>query len=116
MHREWDRSERSKFVITGEEAWFVTVCRGGDAPRLGEMLLVVTGVDLSDDAAVREVDEKLEDGEVLLGYVSGKVVEIHSSLAAPYPSVLARLKEVFGDVRVTSSGWTMDTGEDREDG
>ncbi|WP_119066696.1 hypothetical protein [Rubrobacter indicoceani] len=115
MHQNRNRNTKSKFVITGAETWFVGLdgVEGVEAPSLIEMLVAAAGVDISDRAEVEAFDGKLENGKVLLGYVSDRVVEIHSPAAAPFPYVLRRVKDIFGNVRVMGPGWTMDTGEDR---
>ncbi len=88
----------NKFVITEAEAWFLPLEEGeATPPTLAEMLLAVLDGDLEDDGFVEEVDARLEDGRLLLGYVreSGEV-EIHSLVGAPNSAMRARIRDVFG--------------------
>ncbi len=88
----------NKFVITEAEAWFLPLGEGeATPPTLAEMLLAVLDGDLEDDGFVEEVDARLEDGRLLLGYMreTGEV-EIHSLVAAPNPAARARIRDVFG--------------------
>lgn len=115
MRREPERNAPNKFVVAEREAWFMPVEEG--VPSLAEMLRAIFGKKLDDGAFAAKLDEKLEDGRVILGYVRvyGEV-EVHSPLFAPQPRALRRLKEVFGDVRVEGMGWTASTGEKRKRG
>ncbi len=67
------------------------------APPLVEILVQVLRIDLADE----EVDARLEDGRILLGYYAsreGRDISVHSlpeSHDVPVP-VRKRLKEVFG--------------------
>lgn len=112
MRSEPKRNATNKFVITESGAWFVPVEEG--VPSLAEMLREIFGESLDAGEFAAKLDEKLEDGRVILGYVrkSGEV-EIHSPLFVPHPKALRRLKEVFGDVRVEGMGWTASTGAAR---
>lgn len=89
---------KNKFVITGDEAWFLAFEDGSSVPSLVEILVRVLGVDLADEGVVSGVDAKLEDGRILLGYVSedGKDVSVHSLPERQGLPVRRRLTEVFG--------------------
>ena len=87
----------NKFVITEAEAWFLPFEDNTQAPRLCEMLVAVLGKAFDNEEFSDELDARLEDGRLLLGYVreSGEV-EIHSLVSAPGPAARARIREVFG--------------------
>lgn len=88
----------NKFVITDTEVWFLPLEEGEtDPPLLAEVLLAVFGDQLDDEAFVEELDARLEDGRMLLGYVlKCGSVEVHSLVDDPSPAVRARLRELFG--------------------
>lgn len=88
----------NKFVITENEAWFLAYEDNANAPRLSEILAWMLRINLSDGEAVAEVDTKLEDGRILLGYVSreGNEVSVHLPPDSRDASVYRRLEEVFG--------------------
>ncbi len=89
---------KTKFMITDDEAWFLAFEDDASVPPLVEILVRVLGIDLADEGVVSEVDAKLEDGRILLGYVSedGKDVFVRS-LPDPHDvPVRRRLAEAFG--------------------
>ncbi len=89
---------KDKFVITDDEAWFLAFEDDLSVSPLVEILVRVFGIDLADEGVVSEVDAKLEDGRILLGYISedGKDISVHSLPASHNVSVRRRLKEIFG--------------------
>jgi len=84
----------NKFVITEAEAWFLLLEEGETAPPpLAEVVQVVLGENFHDE----DLDAKVDDGRVMLGYVrEGGEVEVHTLLDEPSPAVRAKLREVFG--------------------
>lgn len=88
----------NKFVITEAEAWFLPLEEGETAPpALAEVLLAVFGGELGNEDFVEELDARLEDGRILLGYVlKGGKVEVHCFVSTPNPATHARLREVLG--------------------
>lgn len=89
---------QNKFVITENEVWFLPIEDNVSATLLAEILVQVLRIDLSDEEAVAEVDAKLEDGRILLGYVSreGRGIFAHSLPGSHNVSARRRLKEIFG--------------------
>ncbi|MDP9439216.1 MAG: hypothetical protein M3P49_10795 [Actinomycetota bacterium] len=97
LHKEPVVGGQNKFVITEDEAWFLPFEDNTQAPRLYEMLMAIFGEALDDEEFSDELDARLEDGSLLLGYVrEGGAIEIHSLLDAPGPAAHARIREVFG--------------------
>src|SRR5215213_8949307 len=96
LHEHPVPGRKNKFVITEGEAWFLPFEDNTSVPSLGEILAEVLGIDLSDEEAVAEADAKLEDGRVLLGYVSadGRDVSVHSLPDPQNMTVRRRLAEV----------------------
>ncbi len=88
----------NKFVIKDDEAWFLAFEDDASVPPLVEILVRVLDIDLADEGVVSEVDAKLEDGRILLGYVSedGKDVSVRSLPERHDLPVRKRLTEVFG--------------------
>ncbi len=89
---------KTKFMITDDEAWFLAFEDDASVPPLVEILVRVLDIDLADEGVVSEVDAKLEDGRILLGYVSedGKDVSVRSLPERHDLPVRKRLTEVFG--------------------
>ena len=90
--------KENKFVITETEAWFVPFEDNSSAPLLAEILVLVLHIDLADEEAVAEVGAKLEDGRILLGYISGegRDISVHLLPGSHDVAVRSRLREVFG--------------------
>jgi hypothetical protein len=86
----------NKFIITEEESYFVPYVDKGNAPRMIEILGEI--FDLDDPKVHDEVDGKLLEGSVILGYYdpSNKEIAIHTPLETS-EYVEKRLKEIFGE-------------------
>ena len=84
----------NKFIITEAESYFVPFVNKSEAPRMIEILREI--FDLDDPKVHDEVDDKLLEGRIILGYYdpSNKEIAIHTPLdTSEY--VEKRLKEVF---------------------
>ncbi|MDP9438430.1 MAG: hypothetical protein M3P49_06775 [Actinomycetota bacterium] len=84
----------NKFVITEDAAYFVPC--PNNSPALIEILGEV--FDLDDPEVFGEVDDKLDEGRIILGHYhpSTKEIIVHTPLETS-EYVQRRLKEVFGD-------------------
>jgi len=82
----------NKFVITEGAAYFVPC--PNNSPAMIEILGEV--FDLDDPEIFREVDDKLDEGRIILGdyYPSNKEISVHTPLETS-EYVQRRLKEVF---------------------
>ena len=87
----------NKFVITEDEAYFLPYLNRDDAPAMIEILGEI--FDLGDPRVHRDVDDKLDEGSIILGdyHPSTKEIIVHTPLETS-EYVQRRLKEVFGDV------------------
>ncbi len=86
---------RNKFVITEDAAYFVPC--PDNSPAMIEILGEV--FDLDNPEIFREVDDKLDEGRIILGdyHPSTKEIIVHTPLETS-EYVQRRFKEVFGDV------------------
>jgi hypothetical protein len=87
---------QNKFIITEAESYFVPYEGKSDAPRIIEILGGI--FDLEDATVHEEVDNKLLEGRMILGYYdpSSKEMDIHTPLETS-DYIEKRLKEVFGE-------------------
>ena len=83
---------RNKFVITEDAAYFVPC--PDNSPAMIEILGEV--FDLDDPEIFREVDDKLDEGRIILGdyYPSNKEISVHTPLETT-DYVEKRIGEVF---------------------
>ncbi len=97
LHEEPVAGRHNKFVITEEGAWFLPFEDHANTPPLAEIIVGVLRIDPSDEEVVAEVDARLQDGRVRLGYVSGegRNISVHS-LPDSHDVVRRKLTEVFG--------------------
>ncbi len=97
LHEEPIADRHNKFVINEEGDWFLPFEDHANTPPLAEILIGVLRIDPSDEEGVAEVDARLQDERVLLGYVSGEVrnISVHS-LPDSHDVVRRRLMEVVG--------------------
>ena len=86
---------QNKFIITEAESYFVPYIDKDEAPRMIEILGEI--FDLDDPKVHEEVDDKLPEGRIILGYYdpSNKEMDIHTPLDTS-EHVKKRLKEVYG--------------------
>jgi hypothetical protein len=91
--------KENKFVITEEEGWFLPFEDNTVAPTLSEILTAVVDADFSDPKVVEDYDRRLENGLVLLGYVSKDTgaVSVHLPDESIGEDMKGRLDEVFGE-------------------
>ena len=87
----------NRFVITEDGAYFLPYLNRDDAPAMIEILGEV--FDLDDPEIFREVDDKLDEGSIILGDYrpSTEEIIIHTPLETSN-YVEKRIGEVFGDV------------------
>ena len=64
-HPVW--GQKNKFVVTKEDAYFFPVASGEDVPSFADILAEV--FDLEDPEVVKALDEKVDNGEFILGYL-----------------------------------------------
>ena len=84
--------QKNKFVVTEEEAYFFPVA-SGDVPSFADILAEV--FDLADPEVVKALDEKFDNGKLILGYLEADgALDIHVPLEQDeYTN--KRLQEVF---------------------
>ncbi len=66
LHDHPVSGQKNKFVVTEEDAYFVPVASGEDAPRFVDILAEV--FDLEDPEVVKALDEEDDNGKLILGY------------------------------------------------
>ncbi len=85
----------NKFVITEDHAYFVPVIRSLDGPSMVDILARI--FDLEDEGVVQEVEEKLSEGKLILGYFdpsrSEVIVHGHGNTSG---YLVKRIEDVFG--------------------
>ena len=59
--------QKNKFVMTKEEAYFVTVAPDGDVPSFADILAKIS--DLDDLEVVKVLDKSFDGGKLILGYL-----------------------------------------------
>ncbi len=99
LRREPEAGKDNKFVITVDEAWFLPFEDNAQAPWLIKILSVVANADLEDDQVVEALDRRLEEGSIIMGYVSKQTgkVSVHLPDEPASEVVRGRLDEVFGE-------------------
>lgn len=99
LYREPVPGKENKFVITADEAWFLPFEDNARAPWLIEILRVVADADLEDDQVVETLDRQLEEGSIIMGYVSKETgkVSVHLPDEPASKIVRRRLDQVFGE-------------------
>lgn len=86
-------------MITADAAWFLPFEDNAQAPWLIEILRVVADADLEDDQVVEALDRQLEEGFIIMGYVSKETdkVSVHLPDEPASKIVRRRLDQVFGE-------------------
>ncbi len=93
LHNHPVSGQRNKFVVTEEEAYFLTVA-SGDVPRFVDILAEV--FNLVDSEVVKALDGMFDSGKLILGYLEADGgLDIHVPLERS-EYVERRLQEVFG--------------------
>ena len=94
LHERPVEHVENKFMITVDRAYFLPCLDKAEAPQLIEILGEV--FDLEDPEISHELEEKLSEGRIVLGYYdpSAEEIEIHLPLEAN-EFVEKRLEEVF---------------------
>ena len=83
--------QKNKVVVTEEEVCFFPVASGENAPKFVDILAEV--FDLEDPEVVKVLDESLDSGKLILGYLEADGgLDIHVALEE---NVNKRLVEVF---------------------
>ena len=83
----------NKFVITEDRSYFLPCQDRAEAPQFIEILGVIINLDSPE---YEEVDQKLSEGKIILGYYDpSKEIDVHLPLE-PNDYVQKRIYEVFG--------------------
>jgi hypothetical protein len=94
LHDHPVSGQKNKFVVTGEDAYFVTVAPDGDVPSFADILAEV--FDLEDTEVMKALEDEDDSGKLILGYLEADGgLDIHVPLERN-GYVEKRLKEVFG--------------------
>jgi hypothetical protein len=93
LHVHPVQGQRNKFVVTEEEAYFLTVASGDVSPFVDILAEIF---DLDDPEVVKALDEGFDNGTLILGYLEADGgLDIHVPLERS-EYVEKRLQEVFG--------------------
>ena len=93
LHDHPVSGQKNKFVVTEEEAYFLSCTCGDDVPSFADILAEV--FDLEDPEVVKVLDEMFDSGKLILGYLEADgVLDIHVPLEQS-EYVEKRLQEVF---------------------
>ena len=94
LHNKSIDDAQNKFVITEERAYFLPCQDRSEAPQFIEVLGKIFDLD---GPEYEEVDQKLSEGRIILGYYdpSSEVIEVHLPLE-PNDYVQQKVNEVFG--------------------
>lgn len=99
LSRDLVPGKENKFVIIEDEAWFLPFENNDKAPRLIDILRAVTYEDFDDDQVVQAMEAQMENGVIIMGYVSKETgdVSIHLPDVIDSEIVRRRLDADFGE-------------------